>query len=484
MNTQGKLSSNNNKNWLPLAGIILLVSGISFGSWYLFNSQKQNSAGMNQPPPPTTVKLMTIQPETIKETTEVLGRLDASERVSLKSEAEGRLMDILVSEGEIVNQGGILFRLDSATLDAELQQAKANLASRQAQLAELQAGSRVEEIASAKARLRQAEISLANAVKGSSFEEIASAKAQLDSAIAEANLANQKVNRFRLLKEEGAISADQFDDIVTSAKTSNASVEQARRRLNQLQEGNIFDTKQLQSEVDEAKQDLLLLENGARKEEIDQAQANVNEAKGNLQRIETLRAKMAIKAPIEGIIGNIPVKIGDYIDNDTILTTITQNNLLELNFSIPLENLTDLKLGLPVQLLDGKKQVIATGEISFISPNVTSDSQLVTAQAIFSNVDSNLLNQQFIPARIVWDTSKGILAPTSAIFRIGSQAFVFVAKNNPEGEGLIAEQRTVRLGAIQGNSYEILDGVNPGDQIVTAGILQLRDGSRITVNNK
>lgn len=468
------------KKWLVWGSILLVGGAGTFGWFWWQNRQSATPPAMANQMPPVPVTLSTLEPEIIKISTDVLGTLEASQTVNMQSEIQGRLVEILVREGQIVNTGEILFMLESDSLQAQLDSAEATLASREAQLAQLQAGSRPEEIASAQARLNRAEVRLANAKKGSSQQEIAQAQAQLQSAQAQNDLAQQRLKRHGKLRDEGAISNDQYDTFATEAKTAKANLEQAQRRLNQFQEGTDSEVRALQAELKEAQQDLLLLQNGTRREEIDRARAEVQQAQAEVRRLRVELDKTMIKAPIGGKIGDIPVRVGDFIETNTVLTSITENDVLELNISVPLENASDLELGLPVEVLNPQKDAIAVGKIDFISPNVTSDSQLVLAKAFFNNdIQKQLLNRQFIPARIIWSSGRGILVPSSAIFRIGGQGFVFVAEKNPEGGGLIAKQRPIQLGEIHGNSYEVLEGLQTGEKIITAGILKVQEGSPI-----
>ena len=104
-------------------------------------------------------------------------------------------------------------------------------------------------------------------------------------------------------------------------------------------------------------------------------------------------------------------------------------------------------------------------------------------KATLNSSGASLFNQTSIRARIIWQESPGIVVPSSAVSRMGGNNFVFVAQPAENGEGdepsLIAEQRSIELGSLQGNNYEVLGGLEEGEQIVSAGILNLRDGAPI-----
>jgi len=155
-------------------------------------------------------------------------------------------------------------------------------------------------------------------------------------------------------------------------------------------------------------------------------------------------------------------------------------------------------MGLPVGLfLSKNSDPVVTGRISFISPNVSPTSQSILAKAEFPNPRNRLRNDQFVVARLIWSARPGILIPTAAIARLGGATFVFVAerapqKASPSGEPqptpgqpqLIARQKPVKLGNLQGNNYQVLEGISAGDQIVVSGILNVSDGTPITTESK
>jgi membrane fusion protein, multidrug efflux system len=472
--------------WLVLSFIFLTLMVGGGGKWWLTSKAKQQkppSIAMASQPQALPVKIETLSNQVLENSSTVVGKLEARRAVTVKSEVKARVKQILVSEGTRVNAGQIILSLESNDLQAELFQAKAQLENAQARLMELKTGSRVEDIASAKAQLDQAIARLNNAKKGARPEEIAQAQAQIDSAKAELDLAQERVNRYGNLTKEGASSQDQFDEIIKIERKAQASLTEAKRRLDGLNKGRQADLTELQAAVEQSRQNLKRLENGARIEELAQAEAQVMQAKATLKMIDVKIQKTRIVAPFAGIIGDIPVKLGDYVDAGDELTTVTENNLLEVNLSIPLEKASELRLGLPIAILDSAGETVTKGKISFISPNVTENTQLILAKANLENGSGKLFNQGSTQVKIIWDQRPGILVPSAAVSRLGGKTFVFVAEKTvpktPDQPTLIAKQKLIKLGQLQGNNYQVLEGLKVGEQIVTAGIMNLRDETPI-----
>lgn len=476
--------------WLSLLGALLLVGTGWVGNWWFTNhaSKEPPPAGAASEPQATAVKLATVELGTVAQSSELVGTLEARRSLTLQPEIKGRISQILVKEGDRARQGQVIIRLDSDDLQAELWQAQAALANARARLAQLQAGTRAEAIAQGKASLKQAQARLRDAQTGARPEEIARATAQLDAVQAEADLAQQRVKRYRELQGQGAISIDQFEQYLKEERRALAAVREAQRRLAELRESRRSDLAELTAAVAQERQNLRELENGPRQEEIAQAKAQVAEEIAKVRLVEVKQQKTEIVAPFSGIIGDIAIKIGDYVSEGDNLTTLTENEVLELNLSIPLERASALRLGLPVEILDAKGKAVTTGKISFISPTITGNSQLILVKATFQNLGGELFDRQLIPAKIIWNERPGLLVPAAAISRVGEETFVFVAEstgNSPTGKPqLIARQKAVKLGNLQGNSYQVLAGIKQGEKIVVAGLLKLKDGTPIVRVNK
>jgi RND family efflux transporter MFP subunit len=460
--------------------VLLLGGGLGWHWWqtsHAKNAANAPAAGAGQPQG-VPVKLATVETVSVQETDEFGGSLAAPQAAVIKPEVEGRITQILVRDGERVQQGQVLIRLSSDDADAARMQAKANLDRAQARLAELEAGSRPEEIALAEARLNQAEARLANAKAGASPEEIAQAQAQVEAAKAGADLAKSRVSRYQTLRQQGAISQDVLEGYIKEERSATAQQQEAERRLEALRKGRSSDIDQLTAAAEQERQSLQQLKNGPRKEEIAQARSQVAEAAAQVRTTEVKLQDTKIVAPLTGIIGNIPVKIGDFLSKGDTLTTVTQNQTLDVQLPIPSERGPELRVGQRVEGTDNQGNVIGTGRISFISPQVNTNSQSILAKASFDNSQGQLRDGQFVTAKVIWNTRPGVLIPTTAISRVAGQNFVFVAQGQGQSK-LIARQKPVKLGKIQGNNYRVLEGLKPGEKIIVSGLLNLTDGAPI-----
>lgn len=467
--------------WLQGLLLLLLLGGGGAGYWWFDQAQTRPGAGaLRAGPRAVPVKWQVLEPKPVEQATVLVGTLEANRASDITSEVDGRISQIRVQEGAAVSTGQEIMRLDSETLQAELTQARAALARDQAALAKLKAGTRREDLAEAQATLQQAQARLANAKGGSSPEAIAQAQAQLNAAKAAADLASSRVQRYKNLRDQGVIPLDTYDQQIKEERQARAEVQSAQRRLSELQKERGSELAQLAAEVEQQRQNLARLKNGPRPEDIAQAQAQVAESLALVQSVQVQLAKLKITAPFAGTIGYIPAKVGNYVQAGDRLTTITENQDMDLNLSVPLSQASQLRRGLPVAILDSQNQILAKGRISFISPNVNNQSQTVLARASFSNAERRLLNQQLVQAKIIWNQGQGLLLPATAIARVGGETFIYSAQSIPDQKTgkpqLVAVQKAVQLGPLQGNDYQVLTGVEAGEKIITSGLLNLQDG--------
>ena len=151
---------------------------------------------------------------------------------------------------------------------------------------------------------------------------------------------------------------------------------------------------------------------------------------------------------------------------------------LEAYIQVPLDRSPDLRVGLPVQLLDADGKVVATNPLTFVAPRVDDATQTVLAKSALKQMPPSVRVQQFVRARIVWRTVQALTVPVTAVTRISGQYFGFVAEPGPQG-GLVAKQRPLQVGEMVGNDYVVKSGVKAGDRLIVSGIQKLGDGAPV-----
>jgi RND family efflux transporter MFP subunit len=200
--------------------------------------------------------------------------------------------------------------------------------------------------------------------------------------------------------------------------------------------------------------------------EVDALQASVHE-----QQVQ-LRYHL-VKAPAGGMIGDIPVRVGDRVNSDTWLTTLDQGGELEAYISLPAELVPRVRLGMPVEIVEDSRPAVRV-PVSFVSPRVDMQNQLLLIKAIVPNAKQHFRNEQLVHAHVIWAETQRPRIPVTAVARLGGQTFAFVVEGT--GAQAVARQRPIRTGDIVDNSYIVLDGIKPGDKVITTGVQLLVDG--------
>ena len=208
------------------------------------------------------------------------------------------------------------------------------------------------------------------------------------------------------------------------------------------------------------------------------AEANLRALSAQVQQQQVQLRYFTVTAPTAGIVGDVPVRVGNQVSPQTMLTTIDQNETLELNVSVPIERAGELRSGMPIQILENDgAQPLATTAIDFISPRVDDQTQSVLVKGQVRNPDGKLRAAQYVRARVIWKTTEGLVVPVTAVLRISGQFFAFVVEE--AGGKMVAKQRAIKVGPIAGNNYPVLEGIKPGERVVVSGAQKLADGAPI-----
>lgn len=218
-------------------------------------------------------------------------------------------------------------------------------------------------------------------------------------------------------------------------------------------------------------------------QDLDQAQAQVQQAEAALRAsdatIASQKARLAffsITAPIDGVVGNVPVKVGDFVTPATVLTSVTQDSALEAELQVPVERAAALTAASQVRLLAQDGRALAQGPVTFVSPRTDPGTQLVLVKAQFEAIPG-LRADQIVRGRVIFGAALGLLLPTRAVTRQAGQTFAFVVDAQA-----IAHRIPVTLGALQGNAYAVTAGLEAGQKVVVSGLQMVADGASVAAS--
>ena len=366
------------------------------------------------------VPIAPVESGIVTDSSDYVANLQSRQSVTLQPRVDGYVQEIFVKAGDRVEAGAPILRIDPARQQAVVQRSVAAVATSQA------------DFESARATLAQL-------------------RARKESILSSVDFNQKEFDRFSKLTQEGATAKQKLDEVANSLRNARAELGQIDAQIN------------------------------AQQASINSAATRIEETRAGAVQEEVQLDFYTVTAPFAGIVGDIPIKVGDNVNSTTQLTTVTQNQVLEVQISVPLENAPRLKMGQSVELLDAQDKPLVKGNVAFISPSINPQTQSVLVKANFNNGTNQLKANQFVRARLIWASRSGVLVPTSAISRLGGQDFIFVAENSSANgkTQLVANQKPIKLGKITGNKQEVLEGLKPNDKIVVSGILQLQNGAPI-----
>jgi RND family efflux transporter MFP subunit len=220
------------------------------------------------------------------------------------------------------------------------------------------------------------------------------------------------------------------------------------------------------------------------RQEFEQAQNQLNTAEAKLAALNAQVSEQQVQlqyyrvvATQAGMVGDIPIRQGDRVTPQTVITTIDSSEGLEAAIQVPLDRSVEVKTGLPVQLLDASGTVMVTNPITFVAPRVDERTQTVLVKARLREAPPSMRIQQFVRSRIVWKTAPALTVPITAVVRVSGKYFCYLVE--PGDKGLVARQHPIEVGEVSGNDYVVKSGVKPGDRLIVGGIQKIGDGAPV-----
>jgi membrane fusion protein (multidrug efflux system) len=212
---------------------------------------------------------------------------------------------------------------------------------------------------------------------------------------------------------------------------------------------------------------------------LDEAVANLRVAEANVQLAEAKRDKMRIRAPFAGVIGIRKVSAGDYVKEGQELVTLEDTSALKVDFRVPEVLLARVgrnqSLELTTEAVPGRR---FAANVFAIDPVVDENGRALFLRARLKNEEGRLRPGMFVRVQLLLDERKNaMMVPEESLVPVGDEQFVFRVTDGK------AERLKVRTGLRRGGRVEIREGLAPGDTVVTAGQIKLRDGVAVRAVN-
>ena len=319
-----------------------------------------NQAKGGKPSPAVAVEAAPVTAAKLAKSIIAVGSLRSDESVVIRPEVSGRIQEIFFREGQRVEKGAILIRIDDSVQRAELEQAKANL-----------------------------------------------------------SLGKSKLDRALDLQTKGFISSQAREEAENNFRVSQAGYDLASARL----------------------------------------------------------TKLEIKAPFAGVVGLRQVSVGDYIKDGQDIANLEGIDALKVDFRVPEIYLKQVTVNQNLQVtLDAVPDQTIPGKVFAINPLIDANGRAVVVRAIIRNVDARLRPGMFARVRLLTAaTADTMTLPEQSVIAVGDDFFVY---RIADGKAL---RTKVEIGQRQTGIVEINNGLKPGDMVVTAGQLKLRDGTTVEI---
>lgn len=235
------------------------------------------------------------------------------------------------------------------------------------------------------------------------------------------------------------------------------------------------------------------------KMEVDQRAADAAAAIAQAEAQRALIAQKTIRAPFDGVLGIRKVSLGQYVAPGAPIVSLQALDPIYLDFSLPEQYLPRMREGTAIEAtVDALPGQTFEGRVTAVSPQVDPATRNFVVQATFDNPEHALRPGTF--AKVSFDLGEAqrvVVIPQTAVSFNPYGNAVFVISKAKRGEGekdmqgkpltgdkLVVAQRFVQTGATRGDLIAVTDGLKVGEQVVTSGLLKLRNGAEVTINNK
>ncbi len=436
------------------------------------------------------VEVSTVASGTVVERVAVTGSIKSPNESGLIAQVPGRVVRVLVQEGDRVRQGQPLLQLDPTEYQATVRQAQAGVYAAQTRLAQAKTAAAMQTTASsaavqqAQAGVQAARDRLEIVRKGARTQERAMAQNRVNQASANLRNAETNLRRAKSLLAEGAVSQQNVDTAQTAYEVAKADYDSAKEQASLVQEGaRSEEVSSAEAGLRQAEEALRAAQaavgqDEVRRQDVLAAQAGLQQAQAALVQAKEALAHTTLVSPLTGAVIMRNVDVGEYIGpgGDPRLR-VAELSTLEFEALVSETDVARVRLGQPVAVrVDALPGRHFEGRVSRLVPAAQNGSRSFRVKVELPNGDGALQPGMFARGEIRVLTRYGVtLVPKDALLsEAGSNRLALVRDGK-------ATFRTVRVGYSDAEQVEVISGAAPGDRVITAGKTRVNDGDPVRI---
>lgn len=408
------------KKWTSLMVVVLLLVGCE--------KLDEQVSSLKRTKEETVIKVKTVSAYTVEQgqdgrVMEIGGVVTPRQELALSFGASGKIASVLVEKGAVVKAGQTLATLEGTALQQGIHAAEGQVAS--------------------------ANIKRNQAAKGPESHEVQTQKLQVDKARELAEKAEQEYAKAEILYANGAISNDEKDKLASAARQAKLSLEEEVVAYNQLLKG-------------------------ADPLDVEEAAASLQQANVQLSRAKQEAAEAVLKAPFTGVVASISKTQSEQTGPGTEVIRLVDTSSWIVKLQVEREHIAQWQTGNTVKVKspDGRE---AEGRVTFVSPIMDTSLGSYPVEVTVNNSDVAWKGGMTVTCLYSLPASNAALVPVSSVGVAEEEYYVMKINENS------IEKTFVKVGALQGTFYEVVEGLVPGDQIVATGLSYVVDGEAVKV---
>ena len=289
------------------------------------------------------------------------------------------------------------------------------------------------------------------------------------------------------------ISADADGTIVKIAAESGSSVKKGDLLVeidSSVESANLnaaLATAEL-SRVNRARASDLWALQAIAKSDYDAAEAAALQSLAAVTTLEAKIAKKNVTAPFAGRVGIRTVNVGQFVGRGAALLPLQSLDPMYVNFSVPQRQIPSLYMGQKIKVsVDAFQDMEFAAMITAINSEVDSSTRNIYVQATLANPEEKLRSGMFVRVAVELPANDNIVVvPATAIAyaSYGNSVYIVEEMEGEDGKKYLGvRQQFVTLGQTRGDLVSLMTGVKPGEEVVSAGVFNLRPGAHVQVNN-